>query len=245
MTGFLLAVQFLTSFPLKIKHYSAEKKAASVIFFPVVGLLLGFLLAGINGISGILGFGAFPGAVILVVALVVLTAGMHIDGLSDTFDAFLSGKPKEEMLLIMRDPHAGAMGVLSIISVLLLEVALLFSIPAPAKTIALLLACIISRWSAVLQMFVFPYARQDGKAGVFMKGMNHRIFFTSAIITFLLVFIIARLKGLMVLFLITLISFLLGRASEKKINGITGDTLGATIVITEIFIFFTMYCLEG
>lgn len=238
MSSFLLAIQFLTIVPLKIKGASEKKIAGSMIYFPVVGLLLGLFLLGINNLLFMLNFSPVTINIILAVALIIITGGMHLDGLSDTTDAFLSGKPKEEMLMIMRDSRVGVMGALSLISVILLKIGLLFSITGPLKITVLILMCVLSRWSAIFSIFLFPYARQDGKAKVFIGGVNLKIFALSTIMVFILAMAIWRIKGLMALLIIAGCVYLTGKFIRKKIGGITGDTLGATIELTEIITLF-------
>jgi len=238
MTSFLLALQFLTIVPLKINDVSEKKIAWAMVFFPLVGLILGLTLSGINALLLILNFPALAVNIILVVALIAITGGMHMDGLSDTSDAFLSGKPRDEMLAIMRDSHIGVMGVLSIVSVILLKVGLLISVAAPLKIIALILACVLSRWSSALAIFLFPYARKDGKARIFTEGMNLNIFALSSIMVILFAFAIWRLKGMFALLIVAGCVYLGGRFSNRKIGGITGDTLGAAIELTEVVTLF-------
>ncbi|MFA5149841.1 MAG: adenosylcobinamide-GDP ribazoletransferase [Candidatus Omnitrophota bacterium] len=242
MNSFLLALQFLTVIPLKIKGVTEEKLARATLYFPLVGLLIGLVLFQINLGLFILNFPSFTISIILIVFLAGLTGGLHLDGLSDSADAFLSGRSKEEMLNIMRDPHSGVMGVLSIICIILLKIGLLYSVPAPAKATALLLMCVLSRWSAVLAMFAFPYARQEGKAGVFIRGMTLKIFLISLISAFIFAFIIWQLKGLIVLVIVSGCAYLAARFTNRRIGGITGDTLGATIELTEIVTLLT-FCI--
>ncbi|PIU41632.1 MAG: adenosylcobinamide-GDP ribazoletransferase [Candidatus Omnitrophica bacterium CG07_land_8_20_14_0_80_42_15] len=240
MNSFLLAIQFLTVAPLKIKEYSERTMAGATIYFPLVGLLLGLMLFGINALLGFFNFYPFAANVILVIALIVMTGGIHLDGLSDTADAFLSGKPKEEMLAIMRDPHIGAMGVLSIISIILLKIGLLSSVEPSSKAAALFLMGAVSRWSAVFSIFLFPYARQDGKAGTFIRGMNLKIFLISLATVIIFAFAIWRLKGLIVLLIVAGFTYLIGKFAGRKIEGITGDTLGATIELAELVTLFAV-----
>jgi len=240
MDSLILALQFLTVLPLKIRKFSEKKMASSMIFFPVSGLFLGLFLSGIGRLLLMLNFSPLALSIILVVALVILTGGMHLDGLSDTADAFFSGRPREEMLEIMRDSHIGVMGVLSLVSVMLLKIGFLFSVSAALKTTALLLMCVLSRWSAVLAMFLFEYARMEGKAKVFIRGINLKVFLSSLAMVILLAFAIWRLKGLLVLAIVAGCAYLLGSFSRRKIGGITGDTLGATIELTETVVLFIM-----
>ena len=149
MTSLLLAIQFLTVIPLKIRDVNERKLADALIYFPLAGLLIGLILAGLSTALFSLHFYEFTVAVVLVVALAAITGGMHLDGLSDTFDALAGGKDKEKRLEIMRDSHAGAMGVISIVCVLLLKAALIFSLRPQDYLPALILMCILSRWSMV------------------------------------------------------------------------------------------------
>jgi len=240
MASFLLALQFLTIVPVKIKEISEKKIAGSAIYFPLVGLLLGLALSGIDAL--LLALNAPPAAVniILVVALIGITGGIHMDGLSDTSDAFLSGKTRDEMLAIMRDPHVGVMGVLSVISVILLKIGLLSALAAQLKPVALILMCVLSRWSSVLAMTLFPYARNDGKARAFMQGMNLKIFVLSSITVLVFAFAVWRAKGLITLLIAAGCTYLIGKFSYRKIGGITGDTLGATIELTELIALFSV-----
>ena len=242
MKSFLLAIQFLTVIPLRIKKISEQNLAKATLYFPLAGLLIGLVLSEINLGLFILNLPSFTVSIILIVSLIGLTGGMHLDGLSDSADAFFSGKPKEEMLRVMRDPHIGVMGVLSIICVILLKVSLLESVSAPEKAGALLLMCVLSRWSAVLAMFLFPYARQEGKAGVFIRGMTLKIFLISLISAVIFSFIIWQVKGMILLIIVSGCAYLAGRFTSKKIGGITGDTLGATIELTEI-VTLAIFCI--
>lgn len=245
MNAFLLAVQFLTILPLKIKEVSEKNMADSMIYFPVVGLLLGLMLSVLNKFLLVLSFSSLALNTILVVALIIITGGMHLDGVSDTADAFLSRKPKEEMLAIMRDSHIGVMGVLILISIILLKIGLLSFLSTPLKTTGLFLACVLSRWSCVLSMFLFPYARQDGKAKVFIQTMNSKIFGLSTITAVICALAIWRIKGLVVLLIIGGCTYLSGKLVNRKIGGITGDTLGATIELTEVITLFSISLAQG
>ena len=233
MSSFLLAMQFLTTLPLKIKNFSDKKMAWALVYFPVVGLFLGLMLVGLNALLSSLGISPVVANIILVIVLIMLTGGMHLDGLADTADAFLSGKAKKEMLEIMRDSHIGVMGVLALISIILLKVGLLSSVNVSAKPSVLMLMCILSRWSVVLVMYLFPYARAEGKAKLFIQGMNLKIFIFSTITVMICSFLIWHLQGLGVLLTVALCAYAMGKVVYRKIDGVTGDTLGATIEVMD------------
>lgn len=234
MKSFLLALQFLTIIPVKIKHVDERKIADSIVYFPLVGLLLGLILTGANRFSSFLGLEEFFINIILVVLLIILTGGLHLDGLADTADAFLSRKNKENMLRIMRDSRIGAMGVLSLVSTVLLKIAFLSSISVSLKPMSLLLMCVLARWALVLSLFLFPYARQEGKARIFIDGANLKLFILSTLIALCCAVFLWRIYGVLLLIVIAIVTAIIGKFITKKIGGITGDTLGATNEIIEV-----------
>lgn len=245
MDSFLLALQFLTVIPVKIKDMDEAGLSRAMAYFPLVGLLLGLVLAGINNILLFLGFGQFICSIILVICLASLTGGLHLDGLSDTVDAFSSNKNKEETLKIMRDSHIGTMGALSLISIILLKIAFLFSITASFKAVALVLMCVLSRWALVFASVSFPYARGEGKAKPFIQGANLNIFILATVVGLVCAILAWGLKGLLVFGIITMSVYLINKFINHKLGGITGDTLGATSEIVEVITLFSICLLQG
>jgi len=243
MTAFLLALQFLTAIPLKINAVDDKRLASSLIFFPLAGLIIGLILAGVSSLLLIMQFNGLIAGTILVVTLVIITAGIHLDGLADTFDAIVSGKNKEEMLKIMHDPHIGVMGALSIACILLLKISFVSSLGFPLRNISLILMCVLSRWSLVAAMFFFPYARKEGKVKIFMENINLRIFFLATIVALAGVLFIWQFKGLLVFLSAAVFALLACRLISKKLAGITGDSLGAVNELVEVFILFCVYIL--
>ncbi len=181
MTSLLLALQFLTIIPVKVKSFAEKKLITSIIFFPVIGFFIALLLTAANFFFLFFGFSSFIATIVLVVLLIIITGGMHLDGLSDTFDALSSGNSKEGMLTVMRDPRCGVMGVLSVICVLLLKISFLSSVSLKETAGALILMCATGRWSLVFLLFMFPYARPAGKGKIFSEGINLKIFITATV----------------------------------------------------------------
>jgi len=244
MRGFLLALQFLTIIPIGTRlSIDKNKLHQATVYFPLVGLLLGLILAGVNNLLLLIQLEQFLTNTILVILLIILTGGLHLDGLADTFDAFLSRKNKSEMLKIMRDSRIGVMGVLSLISIILIKLSLFCSLDLSVKNISLILMCMLSRYSLVFSMFSFPYAREEGKAKTFIEKMNFKIFSLATIITLFCVIILWQLKGLFPFILVVIFVFLTGKFISKKIGGITGDTLGAINELVEVFVLLNILIL--
>jgi len=244
MNSFLLAVQFLTVIPLKIKEVSEKSLANSAVYFPLVGLLIGLVLLAINYFTSILNLPLLTSNIILVVSLIAITGGMHLDGLSDAADAFLSGKPKEEMLNIMRDPCAGSLGVLSLICIILLKIGLLYSISSILRPNILILMCVLRRWSMVFSVSNFAYARKDGKARVYMQKSNPGIFLQATAITLVITFFSLYLRGLLIWAIVAAVTYLINRFVSKKIGGLTGDTIGAISEINETLVLFSCLIIQ-
>lgn len=238
MISFLLALQFLTVIPLRVRIVNSRKIADSLIYFPVVGLLIGLILSGLNNLLLISSFNELSTNIILVVVLAAITGNIHLDGLSDTFDALMSGKPRDEALKIMRDPHIGVMGVVSIACVLLLKIAFLSSMDPLIKPAVLIFMGILSRWSLVLAIFLFPYARAEGKAADFFAGKSFKIFLLSILTVFLFLFMQPATKIINFTVLVSIVIFTLvfGYSMKRKFGGLTGDILGALCELNELVV---------
>ena len=151
---------------------SQREISNSRAYYPAVGLLLGIMLVGLErGCREV--FPDFLSAAVLVIALLVATRGLHLDGLMDTCDGLFGGFTKERRLEIMRDSQVGAFGVAGGASVLLLQYGALGSLLGlgePGQKWALLLFPMLSRWSMVVALGVFPYVRQQGLGSPFHQG---------------------------------------------------------------------------
>ena len=207
-----------------------------MIYFSIVGLLLGLILTGANNLLSFLNIEQFYINVMLIILLIVLTGGIHLDGLADVCDAFLSRKDREEMLKIMRDSHIGVMGVLSLISVILLKIAFLSSISISLKTISLFLVCALSRWSLVFAIFLFPYARKEGGlGGAFAEFSDWKCLLVASMFTGAVVLSIFRQKALLLIPSVVAFVCLIAWRLSKQLGGMTGDTYGALCELTEGF----------
>ena len=116
--GLILAIQFLTRIPIEKEiEFSQENIRNSMFFYPFVGLLIGGIGALIFYISG--NFNIEISAFLTIISLIILTGGLHIDGLSDMLDGFLSNKDPDKTLDIMKDSRVGAFGVMGIVLLIL------------------------------------------------------------------------------------------------------------------------------
>src|SRR5471032_3234568 len=162
MLPFWIALQFLSSLPVRLPGMPEPgQMGRSLLFYPLVGVLFGVVLMALNTLLN----GAPPmlHAALLLTAWVLLSGGLHLDGLADSADAWLGGfGDRERTLTIMKDPRSGPIAVVTLVLVLLLKFCALLALIESHHSIALLLAPVIGR-SAMLGLFLCtPYVRAGG-----------------------------------------------------------------------------------
>jgi adenosylcobinamide-GDP ribazoletransferase len=210
----------------------------AIPLFPLAGLVIGGALAAVGLAAGAL-WGEWVRAVALVVAWGVLTAGLHLDGLSDTFDGVMSWRAPERKLEIMRDSRIGAMGALALAAVLGLKVALLGA-AGPQWLPAILLAPVLGRWADVYGIVAFPPAREGGLGRSFQAMLRPRDTLLATGTALALALLLAGPRGLVALLLVWLAAHLLGRWWTRDLGGLTGDTYGALCEIGEVVALATL-----
>ena len=242
MKQFLIALQFLTILPIKIKSGVKRKDfGVALIYFPIAGALIGLLLVLI-----LLVFGFLPHlvtAVLVLIGSIVITGGLHLDGYADTCDGFYGSKPKEKILEIMQDSRVGVMGVIGIVGLLLLKFTLIVSIPQNILWRVLIMMVVFARWSQVLACYTSNYARKEGKAKYFVECARKRELLIGGLFTAASFLLLLKFKGVILLTLSLFPVFLFINYVKRKIGGMTGDTIGATSEVAEIAVlFFALIC---
>lgn len=233
--GFLRALAFLTRLPIFVKiHIDEYSLAKSVFFFPVVGMLIGLILGCLDILLGYIFYDAVR-STFLIIAYILLTGGLHLDGLSDTVDGIFGGHTKERMLAIMRDSRMGTFGAMALFTALLLKFSLFISLPDKIRFQAIVLAPTISRWIMVAAIAFFPYARQgEGKGKAFADYTEMSDFILSSFLPIVVSFIFAKGFGLLAVCLTFISTVLFMFYINSKIKGMTGDTYGALNEIAEL-----------
>lgn len=234
MKQLLAALRFLTILPIPGTWGTAEADLArSVPLFPVVGLLLGATAAAVAWIVGPIA-PPMVSAVLLVFVLMAFSGCLHMDGLSDTADGFLSSRKRERILEIMRDSHIGAMGVVAIVVVLLAKFATLASLPPKMLWPATLLMPLAGRTAIVLHMALLPYVRPTGLGAVFYQKRSGWSAVWSAGILAAVAWGVLGTGGIVVWAVCIAVTLTLAAYVHRKIGGTTGDTLGAACEILEL-----------
>jgi adenosylcobinamide-GDP ribazoletransferase len=234
MKALLAALRFLTVLPIPGGWGTAEADLArSVPWFTVVGLLLGAVAAAVA--CGLSAFAPpMPAAALLVVVLLSFSGCLHLDGLADTADGFLSSRLRERVLEIMRDSRTGAMGVIAIVCVLLVKFASLASLPPNLLWPAALLMPVAGRMAIVIQMALLPYARPGGLANVFYGRRPRWSAIVAAAVLAALAYAVLESRGLVVWAACVAATLAFAAYAYRKLGGATGDTFGAVCEIVEV-----------
>lgn len=235
LNDFLLMIQFFTRIPIN-KNLQCEKVnfRRGAFFLPVVASIIGgmeFLIY--LGLKNFL-----PPNVIIVLLLLftaMITGGLHMDGLADTCDGFFSLRDKERIIEIMKDSRIGSYGTIALIIDLLLKYELLYSLVLKGYSIAIVLAPIIGRISILFLCLSKRTAKKNGSGNIFIGNMSKTIIFSITIIVLMISTYFLGVKATITPFIgVLLITYLLYLLCLNKINGLTGDTLGACNELGEI-----------
>lgn len=235
MRNLLTALQFLTSIPVGARGKLEDKELAeSMAYFPLVGLLVGTVLALAYNVLALI----FPHPVncaFILILNIIITGGLHIDGFIDTFDGIASRCDKERALEIMREGRPGAIGIAAAILLFLAKYSLLVSLPKGTIEISLIMMSGLSRWSFVISSASYPYARKgEGLGKKFIQGIGPKEVIISTATILITAFLVFKLR-ILVLFPVIFCAILgFNFYLYKKIGGITGDTLGASGEIIEV-----------
>lgn len=239
---FKLILSFFTRFPVGKINYSEDNFEKAIKFTPLVGVVIGLSLVLVNiflrNIDNklIIGF-------ILMLTYIVITGGLHLDGLSDSFDGLFSGRDKERILEIMKDSRVGAFGAISLIIIVIgysiflgeVGIVILFSMP------------IIGRSSLYIASRFSKYGRVAGMGKTFMEKGNTKGSRNIVIFMNLLCICLGIFYGENLIFISIVITyfvvFRIVKFTEGKIDGITGDILGMIVELSQITFLIVSYIL--
>lgn len=229
--GFWIALQFLTIIPMPFKKEPEMREiASSLVFFPIVGLLIGLLLFLANwGLGAV--FSPVITATLTLLVWVLISGAMHLDGLADSCDG-LAGSTAEKRLEIMKDSHTGAFGVVGISLLLLVKFAAMVSLSGWDWE-ALLLAPVFGSWAMVLSITAFPYARKNGVGQAFKQGATALKLVMASLITLAASVLLVGWWGIVMMAVICLLTITIGSFFKSRLRGLTGDTYGAVKEVNE------------
>ncbi len=230
---FLVALQFLTQFPVRFNTELDEQFIGrSILFYPVIGLLIGLVLATLSWLLN--DTPPLVASVLLLICWVFITGGLHLDGLADSADAWIGGMGgRERTLTIMKDPNCGPAGVIAIVLLLLLKFATLYTLLMVDNWAILILAATLGRTILPLLFLTTPYVRPNGLGSLLAAHMSQRPTIAMVALTAVLIPLVLGINGLWILAVIAGIFLMFRHLMLRRIGGTTGDTAGALVEITE------------
>ena len=244
MKYFILMIQFFTTIPLKTSiEIKEEDFSKGLPYFPLVGLIIGLFNYIIFHISTFINI-EFLSVVFWILANIIITGGLHLDGLADTCDGLLSSRNKEKMLEIMKDSRIGTNGVLAIIMDLLIKLGLMISLPANLRPLAIISSVVLGKTIMLVLIYTTPYGRKNGIGGLFYKGISKISVAIGSMIGVIIIIAIHSLKIIPILLLCIVPIAFYRKFVINKIDGITGDTLGAANELAEILFLFYIIVFE-
>ena len=241
ITSLLIALGFPTILPIPVKgEFKPADMGRAMAFFPVAGAVIGGILVVADVVLSYI----LPGPVadfILLAILVLITGGLHLDGLADTCDGLYGGKSREDALAIMKDSRVGAIGAVGLIIIIGLKYMAIHEVPQPLKYSALLLMPMLSRWSMVLMAGLSDYARlTKGTGKDFVETVTLLNLLTATIFACVAAGVMMGWRGgLVILFIggFTLIGVVY---FKRRLGGVTGDVLGAVNEVNEVMVLMLM-----
>jgi len=241
----MLMIGFLTRIPIPFEIDGTEEDyGKGLVFAPVVGFLIGGIITVVYYILKRF-FPSGVTSVLLIVAYIMLTGGIHLDGLGDTFDGIFSNRSRERILEIMRDSRIGTNAMLAVVCVIILNYALLNSIPASFVPHAILLFPVAGRIGSLIGAGSSDYAREgEGLGKSFINCCGVKEILQGGAIYFLIFLLVLGLKGLLLAFLTFVTAFITVKFFSKKVGGATGDILGAVCELNQTFFLLLIYLIS-
>ncbi len=239
----ILAFRFLTVMPIPYREVtpSPQQLGKAVTFFPLVGVILGGILAGAAYVLSTV----FPPpvAAAFVLALWIgITGALHLDGLLDACDGLWGGTSPEERLRIMRDERVGAFAFAGGIVVMLSQYAALLVLLQNSPAVwgpPLLIAPVLGRQAMAWAMVMFPYARPTGLGQEMQAHVSPREVGITTLLTGGLAGGVGNASGFFSVILALGLTWGSGRWLRHRVGGFTGDLYGALCLLVEVITLLT------
>jgi adenosylcobinamide-GDP ribazoletransferase len=240
ITEIRLAAGFLTIVPVGGGSAAAAEVAASLGWFPLIGFILGVILASADYMLAFF-IGSAVRSTLLVLTLTAITGAVHLDGLADTADALSAGHDRARALEILRDSRIGTFGAAAVFFVLALKVAALAS-AAHSRTIALYLAPGIARWVMVAIPYRLTYLREYGAGSALLAVQAERNLRVASIVTLLSMLSAGSILALRGVVVAVILVWMFRAFYARWLGGITGDLIGAAGEIVEAAALIALTC---
>ena len=243
MSGPVLAIRYLTILPVPGRDDMDRGLGRAAAWFPVVGLALGLLLMAVDRVASHL-FPPLLSALLTVTVWKLVTGGLHLDGLADCLDG-LMGRDRAHRLAIMRDSRIGTFGAVGLILFLMLEVVAVADLPPAQRWRVLLAAPTVARAVPPLLARLFGAARSEGQGAAFVAGVRASGAAVALAVAVLVSVAVLGVVGLVAAVLALLVAVVAAWLIARRLGGLTGDVLGATVEGAELAVLLTVLAWLG
>lgn len=238
--GLILSLQFFTRIPINLAiDFKSENLKYAIFFLPLVGSIIG----AVGGMAYYLlsPYNIMIASFLTLLLTIILTGGLHLDGLSDTVDGFFANREKEETLEIMKDSRIGAFGVLSLILLVLFKFILISNISD--LPLVLLLSFTNSRCIISWIISTKKSSKLNGLGEMFHSSKPKKLVILSGL-AYIIILICVDVRYLIPLIFNLLLAQYVSRISYKKIDGLSGDVYGAIIELGETISLLSFWILS-
>jgi adenosylcobinamide-GDP ribazoletransferase len=232
LSGLIDAVTFLTRVLLRTRAQDDQAIARAVPWFPVVGGIVGLLVAAVY-CGGIYVLPPLLAATVAIACGLLVTGAFHEDGLADIADGFGGGRDREDRLRILKDPRLGTFGVLAVVVALLLRIGAVSTFARSDALLAIPAAHALGRGASVGAMAIFRPV-DDGLGAAYTRALTPARAAIGAALAIVIAGGTLRVWALPAAGIGVLVLLLVGSLARSKIGGINGDVLGAIQQLTEI-----------
>ncbi|MEE9395374.1 MAG: adenosylcobinamide-GDP ribazoletransferase [Methylococcales bacterium] len=230
---FLIALQFLTVIPVHLTNQPTEREIGrSILYYPLIGLLIGFLITGVN--SALTQIPDLLRAALILLLWITITGFLHLDGLADSADAWVGGRGnRDRTLAIMKDPQCGPAGVVMLIAILLIKFSALAEFESTDHKIGLIFIPVMGRTVLLPLFLTTPYVRQKGLGTHLVTYVPHQAALIVILFVVLSHILILKTIAITLIIAVVFIFVILRQIMINRIGGTTGDTAGALVELTE------------
>jgi adenosylcobinamide-GDP ribazoletransferase len=235
INDFLLMLQFFTRIPINLSlPCERENFRRGTMFFPLVGLIIGLVQWAVYFVL-IRIFPVNTTAIFVLAAGILITGGLHLDGLGDTCDGFFAFKGRERIIEIMKDSRIGTYSCIAIILDLLLKYTSTSNLIIDGYALGIIAAPVLAKTAFILMFYIGKQAKANGTGNLFIGNVGKKELAVASVLGCIInTVLIGPVKTLIVTMICLLLTYLFNRFCESKIGGLTGDTLGANNEIIEI-----------
>ena len=242
-SSLVIAFATYSRIPMPRVDWSEENRRYSLCFFPLIGLVIGAVMAGWLWLCDALGIGSMLRGCVGALIPLMITGGIHMDGFMDTCDALASWQSKERRLEILKDSHVGAFAVIGCCAYLMITAGLLSEMTMD-QVLPLALCFVASRAASAMTSVSMKPAKAEGMLRSFTASAQRRAVMASSCGYFALCVCIWLHAGLAMAFLcavaVVICALVYKRMAYTHFGGVTGDLAGWFLQVTELTLMAVM-----